>query len=352
MKRAVIVPALALAGGLGLWALLGQDAYKPRPLPELRPSSDFPSTVMVPALETPLPAGKNAVWCGAIQLAWNRLKSDVAKEPLVVKGAESLCGTLNGSAFGEADLAPGSFYAAAGRVEDGIVERIRREMADSFPGANPSLPPVQDPAALAYAYLAASLRFKEPYEEKKEGLLFRGGSGRETRVRGFGLGPDVKTRPLMYYGGPDDFVVDLDSESTTHQILLAMMPRPASLAEAVASLEKRIPTEPFHGGASLRAPDVAFGLDHVFAELAGPFTNPAFQGLYLALAKQSVRFRLDRGGAELKAEAVLAVASAAPPRDPPLCHFERPFLLLMKKRGAARPYLVAWVDNPEILDPR
>ena len=61
MKRALIVLALALAA-LGAWAFLAADGYTPRPLPEARPSSAFTSTVMVPALETSLPAGKSVIF--------------------------------------------------------------------------------------------------------------------------------------------------------------------------------------------------------------------------------------------------------------------------------------------------
>src|SRR5688572_21479380 len=127
IKLAVAL-VLVLAAAGGAWMLLGDEEYRPRPLPPLKPSREYPSTLMVPALETAMPAGKSAVWCGAFQLAWNRLKTDVVKEPVRVKNAEPLCALLNGSTFHDADLAPGTFYAAAGLARDGIVDRVRRDM--------------------------------------------------------------------------------------------------------------------------------------------------------------------------------------------------------------------------------
>jgi len=59
---------------------------------------------------------------------------------------------------------------------------------------------------------------------------------------------------------------------------------------------------------------------------------------------QTIRFRLDRSGAELASEARMPCAPAA-------THYvcDRPFLIVMKKRGAERPFFVMWVDNAELL---
>jgi hypothetical protein len=55
-------------------------------------------------------------------------------------------------------------------------------------------------------------------------------------------------------------------------------------------------------------------------------------------------FKLDRGGAELASEAKVHFKPTAS-----FFHFNRPFLLVMKKRGAGRPFFVVWIDNAELL---
>jgi hypothetical protein len=60
---------------------------------------------------------------------------------------------------------------------------------------------------------------------------------------------------------------------------------------------------------------------------------------------QTIQFRLDRGGAELASESKVEVKPGAS-----LFHFDRPFLLIMKKRGGKRPFFVMWVDNAELLE--
>jgi len=73
--------------------------------------------------------------------------------------------------------------------------------------------------------------------------------------------------------------------------------------------------------------------------------NAKFRGLWLKTALQTIDFRLDRSGVELQSEAAVAVASAAEPNF----IFDRPFLIVVKKRGAERPFFVMWVDNAELL---
>ena len=368
-KKIGIAAALLIAvGGAAAWFAL-RDPYTPQTPPPAVPSTDFRSTVMVPTLETPIPTAKNAIWCGAFQLAWNRLKTDVVKEPIKVSSINPLCQALNSSPFSEADLTPESFYAAAGLAKDGIASRIYHEMADRFPGVQPNIPQVPEMTALAYAYLAASLRFKHGYRQQPDGFTFNGGSGEMIKVNGFGVRPadahdyrDVYHQPRVLYFGEanpvDEVVVDLDPKTEPHQILLAMLKKPATLAEAVAWVEKKAAmgdTLAFSGGETLLVPDVAIGMLHHFSELEGTgraFENKTLQGSFLAVAQQSVQFRLDRGGAVLRAEALIAAAKSAEPRAPLQILFDRPFFLLMKKRGAAHPYFAVWIDNAELLEHR
>jgi hypothetical protein len=91
-------------------------------------------------------------------------------------------------------------------------------------------------------------------------------------------------------------------------------------------------------------------LEHHFRELEGPdklLLNPTLRGLYLDTALQRVRFRLDRRGAEVRSEAQVVLKGLSDGRDD--FHFDRPFLIVMTKRGAKQPFFVMWVDNAEML---
>jgi len=88
-------------------------------------------------------------------------------------------------------------------------------------------------------------------------------------------------------------------------------------------------------------------ITHRFAELEGRdkrFLNSGFGSYYIGKAMQSIRFRLDRSGAELASEAQMVC-------KPMSTHFvcDHPFLIVVKKRSTKRRFFVMWVNNAELL---
>jgi hypothetical protein len=71
---------------------------------------------------------------------------------------------------------------------------------------------------------------------------------------------------------------------------------------------------------------------------------PGSAKLQLDVARQGIEFKLNRGGAELGSEAKVFMAPV-----PTHYHFDRPFLVAMRTRGAVNPFFLMWVDNAEVL---
>ena len=168
-----------------------------------------------------------------------------------------------------------------------------------------------------------------------------------------------KQPAILYRKNDEDYqlkecIIDLDQTSQPSQIIVALLEPKASLAETMMELEKKIAEDQmerygggFDGSAVLIVPDIFFDITHHFAELEGRrFVNAAMKGQVINRAQQDVMFKLDRSGAELRSEAKVAEESVSPPFI-----FNRPFLVVMKKRGAEHPYFVMWVDNAELLVP-
>jgi hypothetical protein len=99
---------------------------------------------------------------------------------------------------------------------------------------------------------------------------------------------------------------------------------------------------------TLLVPNMSWRIEHHFQELEGTdkvFFNPPLQGLYLDTALQGIQFTMDRNGAAVASSAWLGAKGG--PRD---FHFNRPFLVYMKKRDAKHPFFVMWVENAELLE--
>ena len=334
-------------------------------------SKDLGQSVVVPTLDTPMPSDKNVIWCGTLQLAWNHLANDVLHEPPSIQGAEILVSRLNQAQFGENDLPRDSYLATAGFARDGVVEQVRSEMKRKF-HKEVDIDPLAPNDILAYAYLEANSAFTVPFFDNREQFHFRGSEGVRTNVSSFGV---EEKREYAYEAlreqidvlylvrkkaDPEEleeFVIDLCRNSSPNQIIVACIPPKATLLETLDDVERK--TQEFarqpnaqHGRRFgtrdvLLVPNLNWDIRHRFAELEGDdkrFLNRGFSGYYIAKAMQTIRFRLDRSGAELASEVQM-------PCRPMATHFvcDRPFLIVAKKRGSERPFFVMWVDNAELL---
>jgi hypothetical protein len=334
-------------------------------------------TVVLPTLDTPIPAGKSAVWCASFQMAWDRLREDFVREPIRLKGADEAVDRLNRSPFPVAAIASSNVYAVAGRYEDGILKKVREEMARRFPAAK--LPLLEGPkeGVLAFAYLQSKVPFPVPYGNHPGGIEFRDSSGHSRRVAGFGfralrrsdqawetLEQFEKQLKILHVEvndkeQPKTFVIDPCQGGSPDQIVLARMERKSTLGTTVASVEKAIESFPreseyrvFIPGDQVWMPALSLDLEHRFRELEGrQFVNERERGHFLTTAIQTVRFKFDANGAELDSVGLLRKAKSDD-RSPQNLTFDRPFLLYVKKRGGKQPFLVMWIDNSGLMQPK
>ena len=115
------------------------------------------------------------------------MKDKVIGAPLQVIGAEEIASRLNTARQSSSDLDPKSFYVAGGWIKDGIVDKIKKDMAAKFPSH--VLPDFNDYNAgiLAYSYLTANVPFTYPFRQAENGLAFSDFQGVKTQVEAFGL---------------------------------------------------------------------------------------------------------------------------------------------------------------------
>ncbi|MCP4263054.1 MAG: hypothetical protein GY774_36905 [Planctomycetes bacterium] len=328
-------------------------------------SSSLEQTSIVSTLDSPCPKKNNLIWCSSFQLAWNRIKEDVVGEPVEVVGAEELAVRLNSAKQTSDDLESDSFYAAAGRINQGIVGRIKKDMAAKFPAH--SVPDFSGFAnvpegILAYSYLIANVPFKYPYRQVRDEFIFTDSNGVKTNVGAFGVwkygSQHRKIREqaeiLFFQGG---FAIDLCRHSQPYQVVVAMVKPKESLAQTLSYIRNQIAdfkqTDNYEqmrfldSGADLMVPEMFWEIDHGFDELIGKIAANADPSMPILEAKQGIKFRLDRYGASVESDFMSIFGATARPKE---FKFNRPFLVYMKKRDSEQPFFVMWVDNAELLN--
>jgi hypothetical protein len=355
----------------------GTQPYVPAAYVFDGPSDKLALTVIVPTLDTPMPADKNVIWCASFQLAWNEFRDDVIGEPVKITGAQEIADRLNASTITGDILEPDDYYAKAGFAADGTVEHIREDMTAQLPDVTLPDFAVEDPnlVAVAYAYLQVSVEFAHMFHDNRDEFLFRGVPVTSFGIRETDTRPDdpARNQVLILYSSEkedepwsdeNEFIIDLSMGTRPYEIVLARVERKATLAEMLADVERKTKSsESFfyyrldHQDVLL-VPNMNWRVEHRFSEIEGVeklLLNEGHGDNWLGLASQMIQFKLDRAGALLRSEArIEEVTYAGRPRR---FVFDKPFLILMRKREgekhpsdyATQPFFVMWVENAELL---
>ena len=365
----VVLGAAGLGAILAFSGLSCTGPEKSLPVSFAGSSDRLKQTVIVPTLDTPAPAGKNVIWCASFQLAWDRLRDDLIRQPLQVANAQTIVDRLNAGKVAETSLPPEGYYAGAGKIVEGIVQQIRAEMARRFPSVTPAVTDAPD-GLLAYSYLTANIKFTTPYFDRKTRDVFTDSAGRTTPVSTFGLFETASTVAVNHrlaeqidvlysHSGdkgiePKEFALDLCKTSRPSQIVLACVEPKDTLAATIDSLERKINQwegqqhdREFSAEDILAVPNLNWRVTRHFTELEGTdkvVQNPGWTDYWIAEAVQMIDFRLGKSGANLASESRV-YAGCIPRRF----MFTRPFLIVMKVRGQRHPYFVMWVGNAELL---
>ena len=96
-------------------------------------STDLKHTIVVPTLDTPMPACKNVIWCSSFHVAWNEMADSVIKGPIQVEGAEEVAERLNNAEASKDDIEEGDYFAVADWVSNGIVAQDSKGDAREVP---------------------------------------------------------------------------------------------------------------------------------------------------------------------------------------------------------------------------
>jgi hypothetical protein len=346
-----------------------QDSTEPLPPSKPVSAEQLRQTDVLPHLEGSVTACRNYVYCATFQLAWNQSQDKIFGESIHLEGSPRMVEYLvRGGKLTETILPPGSYLIRTGLVKDGVAGKIREEMEHRFPNATLCLPDhLEKHWAIAYAYLEATLRFREAFDRLKEPLVFHSKHG-PVKVACFGVRNfEEKSKrdealaeqvTVLADAGDDDFVLRLNTISEDDEMILAKVEPKETLGATLAAVRERIKRrDGLHGDGptglmdreSLVVPIIDLNVNRKYTELEGRFlTNPKWSTIYLKIAEQGIRFRLDENGARLESTAVEGWTSTS--RDKPAQYiFDKPFLLYLKRKSSDQPYLAMWIETPELL---
>ena len=344
-------------------------------------SNDLEQTAIMKNYDSNLPTHKNVIWCSTFQMAWDKFKKDIIKEPILLIDAQDLADQMNNSEFPSENLDANSYYTAAGFVKDSIIKKIQADMAERFPdaprpvfgeGYHVNINPL-----LVYAYLNTNIKFKYSFYTYDNTFAFENSNKKKTNVTAFssdieGKGSDgnyAKIRDqinILYFEAGKDknpgyFAVDLCKYTQPYQVILALVPQKNTFEEMISDVENKINEykntfwyQPdFMPSDKLVVPDIFYRIKHVYTEfLMKEIGNEPFESQNYVIfdAQQTIDFSLNKGGVVLKSEGRLGGGGMLGGAMPRFMYFNRPFLIYIKKRQPnSKPFFAMWIDNAELL---
>jgi hypothetical protein len=323
-------------------------------------AGNLKDTIVTPHLQQNMIRGKNILWCATFQLAWNEWYN-LAKGPVTLSPASVMADILNKRTTSRHDIASSDYIAKAGFIEDGLLDQIYQELESKFKGQKPPelLAHAPDSGFIAYAYLHKELPFKWAFDRfHKGGLQFI-----NRPVATFGIAQYLPNEnpgevnmasqvSILYGKNEDDFVVELKTLDRQTHLILAKIPPSATLLDTISSVKKRINTaKPEHmvESQNLFIPVIDLDILHSYSELTGhtiQSKKPQLNDQPIALALQSIRFKLDETGTKIDSEAMIYLSAT----DFNLT-FDKPFLVMLQRKNAKNPYFALWIGNSELLLP-
>jgi hypothetical protein len=324
-------------------------------------------THITPHLNTDIAINTNLIYCATFQIAWNSLQDNFFKEPLLLTGNPWDAEQLNKQAVTGTDLDSNSYVAIADILNKALLQRINTELKRKF-GVNAPSIIVDEPinervlSILSYCYLYKNLVFKNKFHKNDDPLPFFV-AGKKSLVPSFGIANSVyhndqaelaKQVELLYFSDNDNFAIRLKTTSTKDELILAKIKPQKNLLSTITAVNSNITSRNIvlmSDKERLMIPYLDFDIEHSFEQLSHkPFLNNGWTEWMISKAIQKIRFKLNESGALLKSEARIVMRGTVQmevvKRD---YIFDKPFLIMLRKKGSKLPYFAMWVGNTELL---
>ena len=336
MQRKIILPIVMFF--LVLIILLIIYIFKNQPkFSDLKSSSYFQQTEIVPTLEHEIIKDKNCMYSASLLYAWDEIKKTIGS-PIIVDPSLKDLQLFNNTRSHVNTLKSNEFKTWIELNGKRIVAR-----AEFF----------------------KSLQFDVKMINLVNRLEFN-----HTKVSSFGMEKFdkeiVKLINILYYQDDDHFVIKLIPKDDEHEILLFKTAlSPNSISDLVKEMNSMIDSSKkdlaeenlwryeFKDGDKLVIPKFNFNIDHHFKNLENKEFSAKGIHYEIEIANQKIAFLLDENGAVIKSESYISVKSAMPiiPINPHPKNFifNKPFLLMLKRIDEKNPYFAIWVANAELM---
>lgn len=314
-------------------------------------------SIIIPHLEVKHTEGINLIYSSSFGLAWKNLEQQIFKENIKTEKKLDFVKIMNRS--NPIEIEETKSVSLAGFVKDGIDKKIISELGNKFGKEIDLSEYTKDPFnIICYSYFETDIKFNTAFENFPNSTPFWG-SNSTSDIYYFGIWTannsdyhkKLRDQVKVYnFEKKGEFAISLSNLQDDCEIIMAVIKPDGILKTTISNTLKKIKVvnpNRLADNDRLLIPKIDFNLIKRYDQLIGVhLANEKFKEYFFSEALQSIGFKLDETGADANSEAKIVLKKGP---GPGAIIINRPFLLMIKHKLVNEPYLVLWIENPELL---
>ena len=306
---------------------------------EVKKLSDYKNTQFITTLENEISDSKNSIYCATLLFAWDEIRKEI-NSPLSIPSKFTELNLLN-SSTSFSDVLENNEYESSIEINGNSI--------------------------IAKAEFDKSLPFEHELQNLSNKLTFN-----NQKVAAFGLiglctYEQFQNIKIIYYKNDSNFIVKLLPKEKEHEVILFMSEKKFnSISEMNKEIErlteigkKEIKNNKinwkyyYKEDDQLIIPKFNFNIETNYDSLEGNKFSSENENYNIERAFQRTAFKLDQSGAIIESEAEIEVVveeiEEIEKPKPKKMIFDKPFLILLKRKDAKNPYFGLWNTNTELM---
>lgn len=309
-------------------------------LPKATRLDKLENTDFAVTLENPIAVDRNIIYAPAFLYAWDKIKEQL-KSPIHTDSSNSVDFILLNKSQSHLNALTENEYSTEIEIDNGRIA--------------------------ARAFFNKTLPFTTKLQALNEPIIFN-----NVKVSGFGMLDyeefAASLIQVLYYKDDDHFILKLIPEDLHHEIILVkglndyhtLKDGIQQTYELILQGEKDLTDRrhvwkyQFKPADVLAIPVIQFNIENNYKTIEGQkLSTKRHPALWVETAYQRTGFILNENGAVIESEAVAAAVDSTSAEiivaSPKKLIFDKPFLIIVKRKGQTNPYFAMKVENAELL---
>lgn len=309
---------------------------------------------VVPTMQDEIP--DNAIWCATFQLVWNDLKNEVAKTDIIFNETITEVENLNKEEFNVTMISDDYYYKKYGIMNENLKKEIENGIKDKFGETTTILNDFDwtdegDKKYFLYAMLKREFEFYAEFDNLGKGTF----ANQYENVDYFGIDNKTNTNvkeqvEIIYYNSKDDFAILINTKQNDQVVIVK-----GNEGKSFKDIYDKIKNSTYTGSTSLqeneylKIPKIKFKEKKEYKNLQNKeFALSNGELCKIDKAIQTVEFKLDKKGGEIKSEASMEINKATLPIEQTEIrefNIDNTFTIFLKENGKDIPYFAAKISD-------